>query len=210
MSLTASLVPLIINFISAGGYPALLLLTFLDSTVLPVPNEAIMPFAGFLIFSGRFSFTAVIAVSIVGAILGALTSYAIGYAGAGPFVRRFGKYARVRQEDLDKTHAFFAKYGECVILISRFIPVVRQFISIPAGAAKMNVGKFILYTAIGSTMWNSLILTFGYLFGEHWTVVQNYTSWIDKGILAAFFIAAGWYLYRRTVSRGRVDFSANK
>lgn len=191
MSLTEQLITIITNLISTGGYPALFILTILDSMVLPVPNEAIMPFAGFLISSGRFSFFGVISVSTIGGLLGALTSYAIGYYGAEAFVRRFGKYARLNLEDLNKTHNFFTKYGEKIILISRFIPLVRQFISIPAGAGKMNLTKFCLYTAIGSALWNSAITGFGYMLGKNWTNLKQYTYYFDivmSGLAILFMI----------------------
>jgi len=183
--MTLTLITTITSFISAGGYPALLLLTFLDSTVLPVPNEAIMPFAGFLIFSGRFSFFGVLLTSTVGAVLGASTSYFIGFYGATPFVQRFGKYLRVTEADLNKTNTFFACYGEKIILVSRFIPVVRQFISIPAGAAKMSFSKFCLFTAIGSLLWNSIIVWFGYTLGANWETLNKYTKYFDIAIIGA-------------------------
>ncbi len=191
MSLTEHLLPFITRIISVGGYPALLLFTFLDSTVLPVPNEAVMPFAGYLVFSGRFDFLTVIVVSIVGGVLGALTSYAIGYYGTEKFVARFGKYIGMTMNDVEKTKVFFQKYGDRTILISRFIPVVRQFSSLPAGAGKMNIWKFILYTAVGSTLWNSLMLYLGYQFGMNSDVLKEfskYSGMLEK-IIIIFIIA---------------------
>ncbi len=200
MSITERLIPFIINVISAGGYAALLLFTFLDSTVLPVPNEAVMPFAGYLIFDGRFTFVAVILVSIVGAVLGSLTSYAIGYYGAETFVARFGKYVRMTMTDVQKTQAFFSKYGDRTILISRFIPVVRQFASIPAGAGKMHIGKFILYTAVGSALWNCLMLYLGYQFGMNSDVLKEfskYSGMAEKVIIGLGIAVAIYIFYRR-------------
>lgn len=181
---------LLTSVISVGGYPGLMLLTFLDSTVLPLPNETFMPFVGALIAEGRFTFVNVLIISIVGAVLGSLTSYAIGYYGAEPFVKKFGKYLRIKQEDIEKTHKIFEKYGDRIILLSRFIPVVRQFSSIPAGAAKMNIKKFILYTAIGSTLWNSAILALGYTVGINSEKFKTYSRFIDITILVlvVFFV----------------------
>lgn len=198
MSLTGNLVIVITNFISSGGYPALLVLTFLDSTVLPVPNEAILPFAGFLIYSGRFDFLSILVLSCIGGVLGALTSYTIGYYGAEAFTLRFGKYVRLSMADLQKTHAFFAKYGERIILISRFIPVVRQFISIPAGAAKMSLRKFCLYTFIGSAFWNAAMLGIGYSLGANWSVVGEYSKYIDVLILVILIgLIVTWFLKKK-------------
>ncbi len=181
---------LLTSVISVGGYPGLMLLTFLDSTVLPLPNETFMPFVGALIAEGRFTFLNVLIISTVGAVLGSLTSYAIGYYGAEPFVKKFGKYLRIKQQDIEKTHTIFEKYGDRIILISRFIPVVRQFSSLPAGAAKMNIKKFVLYTAIGSTLWNSAILGLGYTVGINSEKFETYSGFIDIVILllVLFFV----------------------
>jgi membrane protein DedA with SNARE-associated domain len=123
-------------------------------------------------------------------VLGSLTSYAIGYYGAEPFVKKFGKYLRIKQQDIEKTHTIFEKYGDRIILISRFIPVVRQFSSIPAGAAKMNIKKFVVYTAIGSTLWNSAILGLGYTVGINSEKFETYSGFIDITILllVLFFV----------------------
>lgn len=204
MSITERLLPFITHVISVGGYPALLLFTLLDSTVLPVPNEAVMPFAGYLIYSGRFKFLAVILVSIIGGVLGALTSYAIGYYGTEKFVTRFGTYIGMTMHDVEKTKTFFQKYGDRTILISRFIPVVRQFISIPAGAGKMNIWKFILYTSIGSAAWNSLMLFLGYQFGINSDTMKEfatYTGIVEKMIIALGIALALSMLYRRNRNR---------
>jgi len=208
MSPTAFLVTFITNAIAAGGYPALLLLTTLDSTVLPVPNEAIMPFAGFLISGGRFGFGEVVGVSVIGGVAGSLTSYAIGYYGAERFVERFGKYVRLSPDDLKKTHVFFEKYGHKVILVSRFIPLVRQFISIPAGAGKMHLGKFVLYTAVGAALWNSAITYVGYVLGNNWQTIGRYTKVFDVLILASAVIA-GYAVYRKLKKRQKPDFNTH-
>lgn len=197
MNITETLFATITSFLSTGGYLAVFILTLIDSTALPLPNETFMPFVGALIASGRFSFWLVLLLSIIGAVFGALTSYAIGYYGAEPFVKKFGKYVRLKQNDLDKTHAFFMKYGQRVILISRFVPVIRQFSSIPAGAAKMNVWKFCLYTAVGSALWNGLILAFGYFVGANSAVFKNYTSWLDKIVLLVFVIGVGFLFWKK-------------
>jgi len=197
MSLTKTLFSLITNIIAQGGYSGLLLLTFVDSTVIPLPNETFMPFAGYLISTGRFTFVGVLVMSIIGAVLGSLTSYAIGYYGADPFVKKFGRYLRISEADLKKTHDFFAKYGDRVILVSRFIPVVRQFSSIPAGAAKMNIKKFVVYTAVGSTLWNSGILFLGYVVGVNSERFESYTSMLDKAIVALVLVLIAVFIYKK-------------
>lgn len=197
MTFTETIFEIINNFLSTGGYSAVFILTLIDSTVLPLPNEAFMPFVGALIESGRFSFWWILLLSSIGAVLGSLTSYALGYYGAEPFVKKFGKYIRIKQSDLDKTHAFFIKYGQRVILVSRFIPVIRQFSSLPAGAAKMNISKFCLYTAIGSTLWNGMILGFGYFVGANSEAFAMYTSWLDRIIIVGFVIGIGFLFWKK-------------
>lgn len=195
------LLSLITKIISIGGYSGLFVLTFFDSTVLPLPNETFMPFVGALIAEGRFTFFNVLIISTVGAVLGSLTSYAIGYYGAEPFIKKFGKYLRIKQEDIEKTHKVFEKYGDRIILLSRFIPVVRQFSSIPAGAAKMNIKKFVLYTAVGSTLWNTGILLLGYFVGLNSQKFETYSGFIDIVILLVVLLFALFLLWRKKYNK---------
>lgn len=185
------------NLLTIGGYPVFFLLTFFDSTVLPLPNETFMPFVGALIQNNTFTWTTVLILSSIGATLGSLTSYAIGFYGAETFTKKYGKYVRLKLEDLEKTHAFFAKYGEHVILISRFIPLVRQFISIPAGAAKMKVWKFCLYTLIGSTLWNIIILSAGYGAGTYSSLLAQYLPYIEKILLLGGIFVLCYWIYKK-------------
>lgn len=199
MSITETILTFITNFIAAGGYPALFLLTVLDSTVLLIPSEAVMPFAGALIASGEFNLLGVAIAAIVGSIIGSLTSYAIGYYGAEPLVEKYGHWVGIKKEDLLKTYVVFEKYGDRIILASRFIPVVRHFISIPAGAAKMKLWKFIFYTLLGSSVWNGILLFLGYSLGAHSEKLKHYSAIFDKvalGFLLLFF-AYLWYSKKR-------------
>jgi len=161
----------------------------MESMVLPMPSEAVMPFAGFLISQKVLSFTGVIFYSALGGIVGSLISYYIGFYGGTPFVKKFGRYFLLRQDDLRKTEQFFQKHGQKTIFISRFIPVVRHFISLPAGASKMNIGKFILYTALGAGLWNAFLTWVGFVLKENWTRIEQYTKYADYFILLAILIA---------------------
>lgn len=195
MRIVEPVITLISSALEAGGYPVFFLLTFFDSTVLPLPNETFMPFVGGLIQNGIFSFSIVLILSSVGAVFGSLTSYAIGYYGTEPFVRRYGKYLRITMQDIEKTHMFFEKHGDITILISRFIPVVRQFSSLPAGAAKMNIWKFCLYTLIGSMLWNTLILSAGYGVGKYHTFIAQYMYIIEPIIFISSASLLFYFLY---------------
>ena len=162
MGITQWIANTAVAFISATSYPGIFLLMVLESMVFPVPSEAVMPFAGFLIVDGQFTFTGVIIASTLGSIVGSLLSYAMGFYGGKPFIKRFGKYLLLDVHDLEITEKFFAKRGELTIFIARFVPVIRHLISIPAGLGKMRLGKFIIYTTLGAGLWNSFLAFEGF------------------------------------------------
>jgi membrane protein DedA with SNARE-associated domain len=168
----------------------------LESMVFPVPSEAVMPFAGFLIVDGQFTFTGVIIASTLGSIVGSLASYAMGYYGGKPFIQRFGKYLLLDTHDLEITERFFDKRGELTIFISRFIPVIRHLISIPAGLGKMNLWKFSIYTILGAGLWNSFLTYVGFKLKENWTEVMTYSHTIDIVVVAVLGIAFLYYAYK--------------
>jgi membrane protein DedA with SNARE-associated domain len=158
----------------------------LESMIAPVPSEAVMPFAGFLITEGQFTFTGVALASTSGSILGSLLSYYLGLYGGKPIIRKFGKYLLLDEHHLKLTEDFFEKHGEKTVFISRFIPIVRHLISIPAGIAKMNITKFIIYTAIGATGWNIFLAYLGYVLRNNWTQIHKYDRILD--ILTFIFL----------------------
>ena len=197
MQILAPFITFVTNALETGGYPIFFLLAFFDSTVIPLPNETFMPFVGALIERGVFNWATVLILSTVGAVGGSLTSYAIGYYGTEPFVKRYGKYLRISMQDVEKTRLFFEKHGDITILISRFIPVVRQFSSLPAGAAKMHIGKFCLYTGVGSLVWNTLILYAGYGVGKYHTVLAIFLPYIEKLLIVGVVGALIYWLYKK-------------
>lgn len=167
----------------------LFILMIMESMVLPVPSEAVMPFAGFLISQKVFSFAGVIFYSALGGIVGSLISYYIGFYGGTPFIKKFGRYFLLREDDLQKTEHFFQKHGQKTIFISRFIPVVRHFISLPAGAAKMNIFKFSAFTISGAAIWNAFLTWVGFVLKENWGRIEQYTKYVDYFILLAILVA---------------------
>lgn len=196
MGITQWIADMAVNLIGTTSYPGLFFLMMLESMVFPVPSEAVMPFAGFLIVDGQFTFTGVIIASTLGSIVGSLLSYAIGFYGGKPFIARFGKFLLLDKHDLQLTERFFDKRGELTIFISRFIPVVRHLISIPAGLGKMNLAKFCLYTILGAGLWNAFLAYLGYILKNNWDHVMRYSHVIDLvvvGVLGAAFL---YYLYK--------------
>jgi membrane protein DedA with SNARE-associated domain len=155
-----------------------------------------MPFAGFLIAEQSFTWTGVVVASTLGSIVGSLLSYWIGQYGGGPFVRRYGRYFLLNAEDLKKTEEFFQRHGEITIFISRFIPVVRHLISLPAGAANMNLARFSLYTIVGAGMWNLFLTVVGFYLKQNWASVMKYSHAVDIVVLVGLLIGAGIFVSR--------------
>ena len=200
MGITELLIGYITHFIAIGGYPMVLLLMLLESMVFPVPSEAVMPFAGFLVVNGSFSLWTVLLVSTIGSLIGSLLSYAIGAYGGRLALEKWGKYLLLNHHHLESTEAFFQKYGERTIFISRFIPIVRHLISVPAGIGRMNLLKFSLYTVLGAALWNGFLLYVGTVLGRNWGVLSTYMHYVDIVAIVCIVAVCAVVLhkYRRT------------
>jgi membrane protein DedA with SNARE-associated domain len=186
----------VVKWIGISGYPGLVVLMALESMVAPLPSEAVMPFAGFLIFEGTLTFYGVILFSTIGSIVGSLISYYAGLYGGRPFVSHFGRYLLLDVHDLEYTEKFFDKYGDKTIFFSRFIPVVRHLISIPAGVGEMRLSKFVVYTTIGAGLWNSFLAYTGFRLRSHWETIRHYGQTIDILVLILLFAGMGYFIYR--------------
>lgn len=187
--------------ISSLGYGGIVFLMALESMVAPVPSELVMPFAGFLIAQGKFSFLWVIVASSIGSIIGSLISYYVGMYGGNALVIKFGKYLLLDEHDLQKTHEWFNKRGEITVFISRFIPVVRHLISIPAGVGKMSLKKFCFYTIIGATIWNTFLAYFGFKLGKNWLMIREYSEYISIPTAVIIVVVGGYFIYRHVQNR---------
>jgi membrane protein DedA with SNARE-associated domain len=196
MGLTELLIDTFTTIIDKLGYSGVWLLMVLESMVMPVPSEAVMPFTGFLWYDHKMSFILIAVVSTFGSIVGSLISYWIGAYGGRPLVKKFGKYLLLNEHHLDKTQEFFLKFGDKTIFFSRFIPVVRHLISIPAGIGRMGLKKFILYTIIGAAIWNSFLAYLGYLLGSNWGVIRRYSEVLDIIIIIAILAGVGYFIYK--------------
>ncbi|MBI2134332.1 DedA family protein [Candidatus Woesearchaeota archaeon] len=180
----------ITNFISFVGYIGIFILMALESTATPVPSEMVMPFAGYLAGTGKFSMPLVIIAGTLGCLFGSTLSYFAGMKWGETFVKRFGKYLLISDAEMKWTERWFKEHGDKTILISRFLPVVRHLISIPAGIARMNFIKFITYTLIGSFMWVTILAYAGLILGEKWGILRQFTEKISIVILLIIAIAA--------------------
>jgi membrane protein DedA with SNARE-associated domain len=154
--------------ISSGGYAGVSLLMAIESACIPLPSEIIMPFAGYLVFKGQFSLWVVAIAGAIGCNLGSIPAYWVGAKGGRPLIERYGKYVLLSHHDLDLSTNFFNKYGSITVFLARLLPVVRTFIALPAGIAKMPLWRFHIYTFAGSLPWCFLLAYAGQRLGEAW------------------------------------------
>ena len=167
------------HVVESLGYPGVFLLITLESTLVPIPSELVMPLAGAIAARGQFSLPIILVINSTAALVGSGICYFIGAKGGKPFLQRYGKFFLLRQHDLDKTEEVFAKYGKRVVLIGRFLPVIRHIISVPAGIARMPLRSFFLQTFIGSTIWGGFLVLLGYELGDNWEAVATKFKRID-------------------------------
>jgi len=195
-SILAIISGFILATISKLGYFGVGLLMAIESANIPLPSEIIMPFSGYLVFAGRLNLWFVGLVGAFGCLAGSILSYYIGLYGGRPLIEKYGKYILISHHDLDLADRWFKKYGEVTVFFSRLLPIVRTYISFPAGIARMNFGKFCLYTFLGSFPWTLGLAYFGLRLGEQWEFLKEYFRKFD--VLIGVIIMAGivWYIAR--------------
>jgi len=195
MGITETLCHYNTQFIHSCSYFGVFVLMALESMIAPIPSELVMPFAGFLIFTGHFDPWAVMIASSLGSIAGSLLSYGLGVLGE-PVVYRYGRYLLLNQHHLEWTTNFFQRQGGKTIFIARFIPVVRHLISLPAGFARMPLLRFTIYTLAGATMWNMFLVYCGVRLKENWRLIQQYTHIIDYFVVAGLLAAVAYLVWK--------------
>ncbi len=199
----AALSGFIIAVISASGYLGIAALMAIESACIPLPSEVIMPFAGFLVFQGRFELFWVATAGAIGCNIGSAVAYAVGYYGGRPLVERFGSYILMSARELDWADRFFAKYGNSAVFISRLLPVVRTFIALPAGIARMPQARFHLYTFLGSWPWCFALAYLGMKAGANWDYLKDYFHKFDAVIGGVIIIGAVWFVWNHWSHRIR-------
>jgi membrane protein DedA with SNARE-associated domain len=179
------------------GYYGIVIMMGIESACIPLPSEIIMPYGGFLVATEphRFSLLGMAIAGALGCVWGSAVAYWAGKYGGRPFIERYGKYILIRHKDLDKADRFFDKYGDWAIFISRLLPVVRTFISFPAGMSKMRFGRFLIYTFVGSLPWCFALAYVGKRLGDNWDSIKQYFHGADVIILAVFAVLIGLYVY---------------
>ena len=197
------------ELIAAIGYPGIVLVMAIENVFPPIPSEAVLPFAGALAADGELSFWGAVAAGTAGSVLGAVILYAVGYvareAGVRRLVAAYGRYLFISEHDLDRAAGWFGRYGEAVIFFGRLIPIIRSLVSIPAGYTRMNPVRFLLYTTLGTALWSLLLTYTGWVLGENWETIREYTGPYENAALAVIVLAAagfvGWRALRRWRSR---------
>lgn len=192
---------LVASLIISAGYWGVYVLMILESMVFPIPSELVMPLAGFLVYEGQFSFWLVCIVSTIGTITGSIISYYMGAKGGNHLFIKYGKYFLLDLADLKQTEEWFKTRGEITVFAGRLIPVVRHLISIVAGISKMDIGKLIVYTALGGFIWNTFLAGAGYLLGQNWRIIKHYLEPISMIVLAVIISLVVFFFYRRIKNR---------
>lgn len=188
----------IIQLISAHGYSAVFILMLLESMLLPIPSEVTMAYAGFLAQQGHVNLWLVIFVGAFANLVGSVIAYAVGYyledAVLLSLIRKYGKFIFLREHEYVKALTWFEKYGAGVTFFSRILPVVRTFISLPAGLAKMNIWKFSAYTFAGCFIWSALLTYMGFVLGKNWDSLHGLFQKFQIGIIVSLVLLVLWYI----------------
>lgn len=184
----------IVEMVGAWGYWGIFLLMALESSFFPFPSEVVMIPAGYLAFKGEMNLFLVIAAGIAGSLFGALFNYWLALKLGRPFLARYGKYVLVKEQTLQRMEDFFARHGHISTFTGRLIPAVRQYISLPAGLARMHLFTFSLYTALGAGIWVAILALLGYFIGHNEAMIKEYLHLITVGLLVGLLVLVTFYV----------------
>jgi membrane protein DedA with SNARE-associated domain len=205
-------IPFLNGLYGAVGYLGVLIAMAIESAMVPLPSELILPYAGFLISDpsqiepltkGPWNFWIAVVAATIGNTLGSLVAYAIGAYGGRPFLERYGKYLLIRPHEIELADSFFAKHGAATVFIGRLLPIVRTFISFPAGVARMPLGRFITYSTVGAFLWSMLLIYAGMLLGANWVHIRELLQPFDLAIAIAVVLMVVLFIWWRLGTPGR-------
>jgi membrane protein DedA with SNARE-associated domain len=182
------------SVVASTGYGGIAILMAIESACIPLPSELIMPFAGYLVYTGTMKLLWVATAGAIGCNLGSLVAYEIGSYGGRPLVERYGRWIFMGRRELDWADRFFLRWGYLAVFIGRLLPVIRTFIALPAGIARMPRGRFHLYTFLGSWPWCLALAYFGMKMGENWRGIGKYFHQLDRLIILALLAGAIWFV----------------
>lgn len=190
-----------LEVIERTGYSGIFVLSALESAAIPIPSEVVIPFSGFLVMAGKFSLWGVVWVATLANLAGSILLFLIGRSGGRWVVEKYGKYFLIHKKDLDKADAWFGKHGVKAVFFSRMLPIVRTFISLPAGIAKMNILKFSVFTFLGALPWNLVLVFIGYKAGENWNLLHGYFRKADIFVVLLILALVIWYAMKHIKSQ---------
>lgn len=200
LSLEQGILDFISNIFTLMQWPGVVVLMAIESACIPLPSEIIMPLAGWMLIRnqalGPLYVLVAGAYGALGCVIGSVIAYGVGIKGGRPLLEKYGKYILVSRHDLDRADRWFKRYGNLSIFISRLLPVVRTFISLPAGIARMHFGKFVVYTFLGSFPWCAGLAYGGYILGEHWEQIRVAMRPFDPIIVGVVIALIAFYIYR--------------
>ena len=208
-----SFIQWLLDLFRGMGYPGIVVLMAVESSILPLPSELVMPPAGYLAAKGEMNFVVAVACGVLGIMLGALANYGLAHWLGRAFFLRLGKYVLITERALDRSERYFAAHGEISTFLGRMLPVVRHLISIPAGVARMHLGRFVVFTGLGALVWCTILTWIGWFIGSREDVIlevlnEEASRYAGRAVLVALPVLAGiaavyiWW-YRRRAAQGR-------
>src|SRR5712691_3738618 len=196
MAFTDLIFNTIVNLLNQTGYLAIFALMVMESATLPIPSEVVLPLGGYLVSQGRLEFWSTVAVATVGSLVGTMVDYGIGYYLGRPAVLRYGRIVRFSEKRLETTERWFGSNGQSVVLLARFVPLLRTLIAFPAGLVKMDVKRFLVYSVVGILVWDIAMIYLGVLAGQNSTAIANTLQSYFLPLGVAAVIIAGILVYR--------------
>lgn len=193
------------DFISSIGYAGIFILMTLESACMPVPSEVVMPFGGFAAQRGELNFWLVGLAGSLGCLAGSVISYYVGYYGGRPLLEKYGKYVLIDKHHIDIADKWFARYGYEAVFISRFLPIIRTFISLPAGIAKMGFPKFVVYSFVGSVPWCFALAYAGVILGDNWSALEHYWTYLDIAIVLGLVAVVVYFVYKVFIKKDTLE-----
>lgn len=187
----------VINLINSFGYFGMFLGMVLEAVIIIIPSELILATGGILAGRGIFNFWITFIVGLLGSVFCAIIIYFMGYFGGYPFVQKYGKYFFMKEDELEKSNAWFSKYGLVASLVGRNIPIIRTLISLPCGISRLSFKKFLLYTTIGSIPWTFVFVYFGYSLGSRWTILTEVTNRLKIPIRIFLILLIASFIYKK-------------
>jgi membrane protein DedA with SNARE-associated domain len=196
LELLKPLMEFITSFIGQLGYSGIFFLMILESALIPIPSEIIMPFSGFLSSTGRLDPFLVTLSGSLGNVVGSVLTYYLGIMAGRKFILKYGKYILFRKEHLEITENLFRRYGDKISFAGRLLPGIRTYVSLPAGIGKTDFKKFVMYSFAGSLIWNSMLLYVGMNLGRNWKNIDKYSVYLDIAAVLSVAVFIAWFVYK--------------